>query len=137
MVSHVLHVHPNPFSSAPRGCRVENIPSDLRTWDGWFPRDCLNLDPPPPPGWYSIPHWAALTEWGLFDSAEATMEETLSEWMGDPWQVEALRYCEEEGISPIEWPAPRRMRIELGIAAVLIFPDPILREVFLRPSSGR
>jgi len=130
-------VHPLPFSSTPRGCRVEDIPGDLLTWDGWAPRDCLNLDPPPPRGWYSIPHWAALTEWGLFETAEATMEETLGEWMRDPWQADALRYCAEEGIVPIEWPAPPRMKSELGIASVLLFPDPILREVFDRHLFGR
>lgn len=128
--------HPLPFSTTPRGCRVEDIPDDLVTWDGWSPKDCLNLDPAPPAGWYSIPHWAALTEWHLFNYLEEPGTVICEEWLGDRWQGQALRLAAEEGIAPIEWPAPPKMQAA-GIATALLFPDPILREVFDRPACRR
>ncbi|MFG1419927.1 hypothetical protein V5F38_19125 [Xanthobacter sp. V0B-10] len=135
---------------------MEDIPTHLEngrplmTWDGWSPRDCLNLDRPdgldraPPPGWYSIPHWAALTEWRIFDTFCAGMPEVISEWIGLPGGVaaggsakfdgqeqgKALELMRQEGMAPIEWPAPHRMHAELGITTVLLFPDPILRAIF-------
>jgi len=136
--------YPSPIPTTPYGCRIEDIPTDLKTHDGWSPLDCLNLDPAPPVGWYSIPHWEALTEWRIFDTFCADMPEIVSEWIGLPGgvaaggsakfdgqeQAKALDLMRQEGMTPIEWPAPPRLRDELGIATVLLFPDPILRAVF-------
>ena len=133
-----------PFPAHPYGCRVEDVRSDLLTQDGWSPRDCLNLDPPSPPGWYSIPHWVALTGYYAFEAFGADMPEIVSEWIGLPGgvgaggsathdgveQAKALELMAREGMAPIEWPAPPRMQVELGIAAVLLFPDPVLRSLF-------
>ena len=124
--------HPIPFAPHPRGCRIESIPDDLMTWDGWSPRDCLNLDPAPPAGWYSVPHWVALTEWGVFRGHDAPMPEILEEWFGEVWQGQALAKAAEEGVTPLEWPAPPKLQAH-GIATVLLFPDPILRDVFREP----
>ncbi|GLI22221.1 hypothetical protein GGQ86_000481 [Xanthobacter flavus] len=134
---------PLPFPLHPYGCRVEDVPATPLTHDGWSRRDCLNVDPPPPPGWYSIPHWVALTGYYRFGDF-AAMPEVVSEWIGLPGGVEAggsadhngeeqakaLDLMATEGMAPIVWPAPKRMQEELGIATVLLFPDPVLRMLF-------
>ncbi|WP_238122864.1 MULTISPECIES: hypothetical protein [unclassified Xanthobacter] len=136
--------YPLPFSTTPYGCRVEDIPthledgSPLETWDGWSPRDCLNVDRPdgldraPPPGWYSVAHWVALTHPHWFDMLDMPMPDLFKDWAegrgfarddGDIFDLMA-----QEGMTPIEWPAPVKAQ-EAGIPTVLLFPDPILRAV--------
>lgn len=139
-----------PVPLHPYGCRLQDIPDDHRSPDGWHPRDCINFNRPdgsdqaPPPGWYSIPHWVALTSHNSFGFFYVAMPEIVSEWVGLPGgvsaggsekydgsdQAKALAIMQAEGMAPIEWPAPPRMREELGIQTVLLFPDPILRTVF-------
>lgn len=128
-----LH-YPLPFSSTPFGCRVEDIPTDIVTWDGWSPRDCLNLDPAPPAGWYSIPHWFALTEWHCFDYLDeptACLTNGFFERVdkhGKPGLVALMgKACRDEGLEPIEWPAPPKL-VAHGRPTVLLFPDPVLRD---------
>ena len=72
------------------------------------------------------------------------MPEVVSEWIGLPGgvgaggsakhdggeQAKALDLIATEGMAPIVWPAPPRMQAELGIATVLLFPDPVLRMAF-------
>lgn len=120
-------IAPMPFLPAPYGCRLEDIPADLRTWDGWSPAECIDITAPA--GWYSVAHWAALTEWGVFESFEQPMEEVLAEWLGEPWQVEAERLAAAEGVAPIVWPAPSKIAAA-GFPTMLLFPDAIVREVF-------
>ncbi|MFG1418305.1 hypothetical protein V5F38_10385 [Xanthobacter sp. V0B-10] len=122
---------------------MEDIPTHLEngrplmTWDGWSPRDCLNLDRPdgldraPPPGWYSIAHWVALTHPLWFDWFETPMPELFAAFargdFGNGARRKILDLMAQEGMTPIEWPAPVKAQ-EAGIATVLLFPDPILRE---------
>lgn len=136
-LSPIPNAHPLSFSSTPYGCRLHDIPTDHLTRDGWHPTDCINLDRPdgsdraPPPGWYSVPHWAALTEWRAFGGWDADMSEILGEWLGEPWQDEALRLTLQEGMKHLEWTAPPRIR-ELGYPTIPLFPDPVLRMLFGR-----
>ncbi|MFG1433396.1 hypothetical protein V5F69_20430 [Xanthobacter sp. V2C-4] len=124
---------------------MEDIPTHLEdgrplmTWDGWSPRDCLNLDRPdgldraPPAGWYSIAHWFALTEPSCFYLFEEPMPDLFARWARGDFQSagreSALDLLAKEGMAPIAWPAPPKAR-EAGIATVLLFPDPILRVIF-------
>lgn len=134
---------PLPFPLHPYGCRVEDVPAVPLTDDGWSRRDCLNVNPPPPPGWHSIPHWVVLTGYYRFEDFGA-MPEVVSEWIGLPGgvgaggsathdggeQAKAPDLMATEGMAPMAWPAPPRMQEELGIATVLLFPDPVLRMRF-------
>ncbi|MFG1480270.1 hypothetical protein V5F53_16680 [Xanthobacter sp. V4C-4] len=137
--------YPSPIPLHPHGCRVEDIPTHLSdgrplvTWDGWSPLDCINLDRPdgrdraPPAGWYSIPHWFALIEPSCFWLFEEHMPDLFAEWARGDFrnarQETALAFMAKEGMEPLEWQAPVKAR-EAGIATVLLFPDPILRELF-------
>lgn len=118
---------PPPIALYPRGARIEDIPADIISWDGWRPLDWINMDPAPPLGWYSVFHWIALTEPGVFecfcDPAHTLFHEE---------QEEAKRLTRAEGSSPIEWPAPPKMQAA-GVKSVWLIPDPILRDVFREP----
>lgn len=118
--------HPLPFSTRPYGLTPDSIPEGT-TLDGWSPRDLLNMDPPPPPGWYSIPHWTGLTEPSLFIYSGSYI--TLAEWLAE-WREQADKMAVRaaaEGFPPLEWPAPPLLA-EAGCLTVPLFPDPILRE---------
>lgn len=118
---------PLPIPQHPRGARIDDIPTDIISWDGWRPLDWINTAPAPPLGWYSVFHWIALTEPGVFrhfcDPAPTLFHAE---------QEEAKRLTRAEGSSPIEWPAPRKMQ-EAGIKSVWLIPDPILRDLFREP----
>lgn len=129
----------------PRGCRVEDIPEDVCSSDGWRPLDWINhdradgTDRAPPPGWYSIPHWWALTEWHCFEMWEGETAEVLAECLinrgqgEDSFYARAIDAMNREGLAPIEWPAPPRIKAA-GYSTVLLYPDAILRDVF--PAHG-
>ncbi|MFK8252662.1 hypothetical protein [Ancylobacter terrae] len=114
---------PFPVPLHPYGRQLSDIPAGIRTWDGWRPIDAVNLDHLPPPGWYSVGHWSALTEPNIF----AYFEEPLADVLTELEQV-AFDACRKEWVEPIEWPAPPAL-VAAGIATVFLFPDPILREV--------
>lgn len=125
---------PPPYA---RGRRVENIPSDILTWDGWSPIDCLNLDPPPPSGWFSIPHWFALLDWRLFDDLPEPGKAICLDLLCPELAEEARAMTLQEGVEPIVWPAPPKLTMPHkgedwffpGVATVLLFPDGVLREL--------
>lgn len=118
---------PHALPPHPRGARLDAIPADIVSWDGWRPLDWINTDPAPPLGWYSVFHWVALTEPGLFRHfCDPTPTQLLDE------QDEARRLTKAEGLSPIKWPAPPRMQAA-GVKFVWLIPDPILRDVFREP----
>lgn len=113
---------PSPVPLYPYGCRIEDIPDDIKTWDGYRPIDMIPLANMPPVGWYSVGHWSSLVSPGIYDFFDAPLAEVLTEM-----EDEIAGECRKQGIEPVEWPAPPAL-VTLGISTVLLFPDPILRD---------
>ena len=125
------NAYPLPFSTRPYGRTPDDIPEGT-TFDGWSPRNLLNIDPPPPPGWYSIPHWMGLTEWEILIGGgnETPLAQWVAGWRGEEAD-RASALAAAEGFEPLEWPAPPLIA-EAGCPTVPLFPDPILREYWSR-----
>lgn len=118
---------PVPLIPAPRhpyGCRFEDIPDDLVTWDGWHLRDLVPFDAAPPQGWYSVGHWLALVSPASLCCLLDTLMQSLVEM-----EAEAVEACRREGMEAVVWPAPPAIA-RAGIATVRLIPDPILRDLY-------
>ncbi|MCK0197061.1 hypothetical protein MWN34_09065 [Ancylobacter sp. 6x-1] len=118
-----INAFPFPFSPTPYGCRLEDIPDDIVTGDGWKPLDAVNLDHLPPPGWYTVGHWSALTEPGIFRLLSGPLHEALADM-----EAQAVAASRREGIEPIDWPAPPAL-VAIGIETVKLIPEIVLRDI--------
>lgn len=112
------------YSRSPRGRSLQSLP-DFTVGGRWRPLDLTNADAPA--GWYSVWHWIAQTE-------PASLRHCGDDLYGAflEFQDEALRLCEEEGVAPLEWPAPPAIADAASGSRVFLFPDPILRDTLPR-----
>lgn len=120
---HYPPLTPIPAPQWPYGCRPEDIPHDLTTWDGWRLGDLIPTDRLPPTGWYSVGYWLALISPSVLLGFGQPLPISLAEM-----EEEANAACLREGIGALDWPAHKSLRA-YGVQSVRLFPDPILRSL--------